>query len=194
MRTLLLRPARESADVQPLAGLPEAVVTDAFLTWSADQQYSLLSTFWNRLMVAAMVGPLEKIVEQPEIPNQILRDVALQRLFELDPSAATPRILEEIKHPHFDNGMFTVKGETLGLLPEETLPQFDQLLASRIEGEDRRTWALDAQLIGRYATKAILPRVRAVYEAASGQWDCVSADGQIRITVFGDWPRNPAPV
>jgi hypothetical protein len=180
VRTLLLRPAHEPGDIKPLAGLPEAEVADAFLALSADQQWSLLYTFWKRLKAAAMVGPLERIVEQPEIRNQMLRDVALQRLYELDPIGARPRILEEIRHPHVDNGMFTVKGETLGVLPEETLPQFDQLLASRIEGEDRRTLGLDAQLIGRYATKAILPRVKAVYEAASGQWDCVTADGLIR--------------
>ncbi len=180
VRTLLLRPAHEPGDIKPLAGLPEAEVADAFLAFSADQQWSLLYTFWQRLKVPAMVGPLEKVVEQPQIRNQMLRDVALQRLYELDPSEGAQRILQEIRHPHLDNGMFTVKGETLGLLPEETLPEFDQLLALRIEEKDSRTRGLDAQLIGRYATKAILPRVKAVYEATPNQWDCVTVDGLVR--------------
>src|ERR1700730_3822277 len=72
--------------------------------------------------------------------------------------------------------MFTVKGETLGLLPNETLSQFDEMLAARIEEKESRTSELDAQLIGRFSTKAILPRVKKVYEANLGQ-DCVSEDG-----------------
>jgi hypothetical protein len=127
-----------------------------------------------------MVGPLEKIVEQPELRNQMLRDVALKRLYELDPSSGAQRILEEIRHPHLDNGTTAVKVETLGVLPEETLPEFDQLLVSRLEGEDRRTRGLDAQLIGRYATTNILSRVKAVYEAEPGPQDCVTADGLVR--------------
>jgi hypothetical protein len=95
----------------------------------------------------------------------------------LNPSEATPLILEEIEHPHLDNGMFTVEGETLGLLQNETLPQFDEMLAARIEDKESRTKGLDAQLIGRYSTKAILPRVKSVYETAPGQWDCVTEDG-----------------
>lgn len=38
---------------------------------------------------------------------------------------------------------------------------------------------LDAQLIGRYSTKAILSRVKAVYEAAPGRWDCRIEDGLV---------------
>lgn len=65
---------------------------------------------------------LETIAVEPEIKHQLLRDVALQELYELDPDQATPYILDEIKHPHIDNGMFTVKAKTLGFPPKETLP------------------------------------------------------------------------
>jgi hypothetical protein len=110
----------------------------------------------------------------------MLRDVALKRLYELDPSAGAQRIVEEIRHPHLDNGTTAVKVETLGVLREETLPEFDQLLVSRLEGEDRRTRGLDAQLIGRYATASILSRVKAVYEAEPGPQDCITVDGLVR--------------
>src|SRR2546429_1743222 len=73
--------------------------------------------------------------------------------------------------------MFTVKGESLGLLPNETLPQFDEMLAARIEQKESRTMGLDAQLIGRYSTKAILPRIRSIYDTAAARWDCVIEDG-----------------
>jgi hypothetical protein len=177
VQTLLLRSFTKPGDVKPLAGLPPGEVAAAFLNLSQDQQWNLLMSFWDRLKDPAMTAPLKKVVEQPNMNHQMLRDLALRRLYDLDPSEATPVILEEIKHPHLDNRMFTVKGETLGLLPEQTLPQFDQMFATRVEDKESRTRSLDAQLIGRYSTRDILPRVKSVYESSRGGWDCVSEDG-----------------
>src|SRR6266851_2191948 len=177
VETLLLRPARGSQDIKPLTALPGTEIASAFLALSPDQQWNLLSTFWERLRMPAMATALETIVAEPAIRHQMLRDVALQRLYELDPAEATPYILDEIKHPRVDNGMFTVTAETLGVLPKETLPDFDQILAARLERKDSHTMPLDTQLVGRYSTKAILPRVKSVYETAPGRWDCVTEDG-----------------
>ena len=163
--------------MKPLPGLPPGEVAAAFLNLSQDQQWNLLMSFWERLKDPAMGAPLKKVAHQPNTSHQMLRDLALRRLYDLDPTEATPIIVEEIEHPHLDNGIFTVKGETLGLLPNETLPQFDQMLAARIEEKNSRTRSLDAQLIGRYSTKEILPRVKSVFESAGGGWDCVSEDG-----------------
>jgi hypothetical protein len=124
-----------------------------------------------------MFAPLEEIALQPQVHNYQLRDVAFQRLYQLDATAATPLFLEEIAHPHIDNNFYTVRADTLGLLPNETLPQFDQVLAARLENRETRTAALDAQLVGRYATKAVLSRIKAAYVARQGGWDCKSEDG-----------------
>jgi hypothetical protein len=177
MQTLLVRPYSGTGDEEPFAGLPPGEVAAAFLNLSQDQQWNLLMSFWERLKGPAMTAPLKKVAQQPDMNHQMLRDLALRRLYDLDPSEGTPVILEEIRHPHLDNGMFTVKGYTLGLLPKETLPQFDEMLAGRIEGKNSRTRSLDAELIGRYSTKEILLRVKAVFESAGGGWDCVSEDG-----------------
>ena len=177
VETLLLRPSREPGDVKPLAGLPAEEVAAAFLNLSQDQQWGLLMSFWERLKDPAMMAPLKKVVEQPNMNHQMLRDLALHCLYDLDPSEATPVFLAEIRNPHLDNGMFTVKGESLGLLPNETLPQFDEMLAARIEQKESRTMGLDAQLIGRYSTNAILPRIRSIYDTAAARWDCVIEDG-----------------
>lgn len=177
VEALLLRPARGSKDIKPLASLPGPEIASAFLALPPDQQWTLLFIFWERLRVPSMVASLETIAAEPEIKHQLLRDVALQRLYELDPDEATSYILDEIRHPHIDNGMFTVKAKTLGVLPQETLPEFDQLLVTRLEQKNRSTVPLDAQLVGRYSTRAILPRVKSVYEANSGKWDCVTEDG-----------------
>ena len=124
-----------------------------------------------------MTTALETIVGEPDIKHQMLRDIAMQRLYELDSDAAKPHILEEIRHPHVDNNMGTVKARTLAVLPQETLPEFDDLLVARLERKDSHTMPLDAQLIARYSTKAILPRVKSLYETAPGRWDCVTEDG-----------------
>ena len=131
VRTLLMRPAHTSGDIKPLNSVPEGDVVSSFRALSLDEQESLLSFFWERLNLSAMVAPLEEIAQRPQVRNAQLRDRALLRLYQLDASTATPLFLEEIAHPHIDNGIFTVNGDTLGLLPNETLPQFDQVLAAR---------------------------------------------------------------
>ena len=177
VEALLLRPARGSQDVKPLTSLPGTEIAAAFLALSPDQQWTLLSTFWVRLKVPAMTTALETTVGEAEIKHQMLRDTAMKRLYELNPDAAKPYILQEIRHPHVDNNMFTVKAQTLGVLPQETLPEFDELLVTRLESKNSQSIPLDAQLIARYSTKAILPRVKSLYEAAPGSWDCVTEDG-----------------
>lgn len=177
VRTLLMRPARTSGDITSLANVPPGDVVSSFRALSPDEQENLLSIFWERLNLSAMAAPLEEIAQQPPMRSWPLRDRALLRLYQLDATAATPLFLEEIAHPHVDNNIYTVSGDTLGLLPNETLPQFDQVLAARLENKETRTAALDAQLVGRYATKDVLPRMKAAYVARQGDWDCKSEDG-----------------
>jgi len=177
VEALLLRPARGSQDVKSLTSLPGTEIAATFLALSPDQQWTLLSTFWERLKVPAMTTALEATLGEADIKHQMLRDAAMQRLYELDPAAAKRYILEEIRHPHVDNSMGTVQARTLGVLPQETLPEFDELLVTRLESKNSHTMPLDAQLIARYSTKAILPRVKSLYEAAPGRWDCITEDG-----------------
>jgi hypothetical protein len=177
IQTVLLRPSRPGSGIELPVGLSGEEIAWAFANLSSDQQWNLLQTFWHRLKVAEMVAPLKKLAQQSEIKNQMLRDMALSRLYELDPSEATPIFLEEIRHPHVENGRFTVTGETLGLLANETLPEFDQMLVDRLEQKESGSRGLDAQLVGRYATKAVFPRVKSIYENPPGRWDCITEDG-----------------
>jgi hypothetical protein len=152
-------------------------VASAFAILPPEQQLNLLQTWWNRVRVPEMVTPLKSLVQDPQIKNQMLRDLAFKGLYELSPKEATPLFLEEIRHPRVTDGRYTVTGATLGLLPNETLPEFDQLLADRMEQNKSGTPDLDAQLIGRYATKAVFPRVKFIYENHLGRWPCVTEDG-----------------
>ncbi len=177
IRTLLQRPARSPSELGPLSSIPSIDLASAFLDLTPDQQYILLSSYWGRLKAATFTPALVQLLGQAEINHQLLRDMALQRLHELDRAKAAPFILAEIKQPHLDSAMSTVKAKTLGLLPETTLPQFDELLARRIADPNSRTLGLDAGLISRYSTATILPQVKAKYESVRGPWACGIADG-----------------
>ena len=59
------------------------------------------------------------------------------------------------------------------------MPEFDELLIARLENRNNHTSQLDAGLIGRYASKAILARAKAVYDRAPGQPDCQIEDGLV---------------
>lgn len=179
VRTLLLRPARDSSDVKPLSAVPDTEIAAAFAALTPTQQSDLLQTFWERLKTPAMVRPLEAVLERPSTGGRdIVRGLAMQRLFELDPRAGRPYILAEIRRPRMDGS--SVVAKALTLLPDETLPEFDETLATRLEAAGRPTIWVDAPLIGRYATAAILPRVKAVYEKDAGNWTCDIEDALAR--------------
>ena len=175
VRTLLLRPVRDPSTGTPLNGLPEAEAASAFLAMTPREQSDLLQTFWERLKTPAMTRTLETVLDQPDRNDETLRGMAIQRLFELDPRAARPYILAEIRKPQ-GSGERTM-ANALTLLPDETLPDFDETLATRLEAPEDRTMPLDARLIGRYATEAILPRVKVIYQKHAGRWACDIEDG-----------------
>ncbi len=123
-----------------------------------------------------MARAIETVLEQPNRVDEMLRATAFQRLYELDPRAARPYILAEIRQPHADNGHWL--SSALVILTDETLPELDEALAARLHANGP-TMSLDARLIGRYSTAAILPCVKAVYQKSAGQWSCDIEDGLV---------------
>ena len=177
VRTLLVRPLRGFTDMKPLSGLPEAEVAAAFVALTPRQQSEMLRFYWERLKTPAMAHALEAVLEHPDRRDEMLRGMALQRLFELDPRAGRSYILAEIRRPQGRVDRFIV--QALTLLPDETLPEFDEMLAMRLEARNSSTRSVDARLIGRYSTAAVLPRVKAVYEKSAGRWACEIEDGLV---------------
>jgi hypothetical protein len=177
IHTVLLRPSHNGSSIGLPTGLSGEEVASAFAILPSEQQLNFLQTSWNRVRVPEMVAPLESLIQDAQIKNQTLRDLAFKRLYELSPKEATPLFLEESRHPRVTDGRYTVTGATLGLLPNETLPEFDQLLTDRMEQNKSGTPDLDAQLIGRYASKVVFPRVKSIYENHLGRWPCVTEDG-----------------
>jgi hypothetical protein len=175
VKALLMRPTRGAADLA--AAIPEGDVASAFAALPEMDQYFTLMSFWDRMRVSAMVGPLEDLARTPRLQNPAVRELAMQRLFDLDPDAAKPIVLEEMRHPHTSPNGQTVKGAALSMLPEKELPEFDELLMGRLEQPESRTRGLDAQLLGRYATKAVLMRAKTSYAAPGSLQDCETQDG-----------------
>lgn len=94
--------------------------------------------------------------------------LALRRLRELSPDEGRTLLLAQIASPHP-----RIDSDTLLSLPDLLLPVLDTALASNLEnGIERRgdDWELYARLVERYATKAILPRMKAAYVDKRGEW------------------------
>jgi hypothetical protein len=144
------------------------------LTW--EQQSSLLSDRWENIKTPALLPLLKRYSQQDfsdvspseyayaiEIPG-----VALRRWFELDPAGARPAIIKEISQP---KPRFEVR--ELGMLPDQTLPEVEQLLIDHLRGNrDFQSASKLARLIARYATRAILPQVLRELDANIGKWTC----------------------
>jgi len=177
VKTLLERPSHGAEEIKPLGGPVAQEAARAFLALSTDDEWNLLLGYWPRLRVLEMLAPLKKLAQQPFIAHPMLRDQVFQRLYDLSPGEAAPLFLAEIAHPHIDQQGATVKAATLGLLSQEALPQFDEILAARLLEKDSRSRDLDAQLVGRFSTASILAKIKAAYQASPSGWSCAAQDG-----------------
>ena len=183
VNTLLLRPD-DGSGMQPLTGVPDAEIASAFALMTPQQQATLLQSFWERMKLPAMARALEGVLQHPDRGDEMLRAEALKRLYDLDPREGRSYIVAEIRSPHMQVGNFLPK--VLTLLPDETLPELDGLLATRLEDPGDQTAGMDARIVARYATAAILPRVKAIYEKRAGQSICDVDDGLIRYFLRTD--------
>ena len=154
-----------------------ASISEVFTRLPLDEQTSLLTYHWRPIASAAMVPVLRGILKRPDDEQHLLevkelRSIALTRFSELSPDEGRRIILDEIRRP-----TSRFHSNVLRSLPEETLPELDNLLATNLE-ESRGPKATNdtevvSMLIERYATDSILPRVRAVFdEAGVGKWAC----------------------
>jgi hypothetical protein len=154
-----------------------ASMPDVFSRLPLEAQVHILQYQWNRVANTAMLPVLRAILKDRDkkIENfrqWDLRSLALRRLYELSPEEGRRIIVDEIRRPEP-----RVDESVLRSLPEETLPELNNLLAANLEQSvgpngSGNTEAI-SELIERYATDEILPQVRAVYEAPGvGRWAC----------------------
>lgn len=136
-----------------------------------DDQQSLLSSYsWARIGGKAWLPLLRQLTKNappPDTPYQSsLYDLAVQRLYELAPAEGRQIILAQIRQPKPRLSL-----NVLTRLPDTRLPQLDDALAKNLK-DHGGSWEAASALVARYATAAILPRVKAAYGDQGGQWAC----------------------
>src|SRR5262245_16233236 len=128
-------------------------------------QSTLLFYRWKQLAGPEML-PIIRRICLGKLAYE-LRDIALKRLYESIPREGREFILEELRRP-----IPSVEIGTLSLLPDETLPELDELWVDNLE-KGRGDRVVMSQLIERYATATVLPRVRAIYGDKAGNQVCL---------------------
>jgi hypothetical protein len=120
------------------------------------QQSELLGAQWKKIAGPEMLPALREIYDTASATSTQFPPVvamAVERLYELDPSHGRTLLLDEMERP-----VPRLPFRTLAILPDATLPSLDKLLAQHLE-QNQST----EELIARYATAAILTPVKAWY-------------------------------
>ena len=137
-----------------------------------EEQSDLLGDWnWTLLRGPDMLPVLRRLyaVPLPVIDSGSAQDdeakqrhsLALRRLMELSPAEGRALLLAEIKNADTKIGL-----PTLCSLPDRRLPTLDTILAANLESSLKHGQgdsAIESRLVERYATSAILLRVKAVY-------------------------------
>ena len=145
-----------------------------------EEQNNLLSDdLWCKLNKPVLLPLLRRLYARPSPPdlepgtfegNEKIEfySLTLRRLTELSPAEGRALLLVEIKSPHP-----RIDVPTLCSLPDRTLPDLDAVLATKLEDylqKHKGDWKTPSRLVERYATQAILPRVKAAYGDDGGKW------------------------
>jgi len=178
LETLLERtpaPRRGEKIRTPEAGIADLAgeLASLFSHFPAEKQFTLLQVRWSQIAHPAMLPVLRRIWDQPRGEMWNLRDMVLRRLYQLDPDEGRRLILEDIKRAE-------PRGDTrvLGILPDREIRELDEPLATMLEnelGSNTGAPGTHLELVERYATAAILPRMKALYEGPLSSWTCVAA-------------------
>ena len=165
-RDALLSVAEASGSRPPwLSGIVESLIAD-FRTLPARMQSSLLDSRWRLLRDRDILPLLNALYEnppQPPLGYPSISELVLKRIYQLDPERGRQLILEELRQKDGPR----IGGNTLMMLPDENLPELDEVFAAQVA----RGGPLPVQLITRYATGGIVEEVEARYLAFNAELD-----------------------
>ena len=132
-------------------------LTASFLDLPVDRQLRLLRHSWSRLSNPEMLPALRALAAKGPVPNEMSGDIALFRLHQLAPGEGRAAILREIAAPRPGATL-----ASLGSLPDRELRDFDDRLAANVESASGfEDLSIRAELLHRYASTAVAPRVLA---------------------------------
>jgi len=167
----------QSTEAALRATLREQLAED-FLDLPASDQSDLLYGRWPDIADAAMLPALRRLYsDTPPEPDQQGQYVSLllQRITDLAPSEGRALTLKEIErqHPRLDLTFHH-------LLPDKEIPELDKSLAANLEASNGDDMTI-VELIGRYASTAIFPRVLAMEQDRLGTMPC---EAQARFVAY----------
>jgi iron complex outermembrane receptor protein len=149
-----------------LKNFPREAVA-AFKQQDFEIQLNLLTYSWDRFAFPAIAPVLEALYKSPPDDSAHMRDMALRRLYQLNPGQARPFILSELERSDLRLSL-----NTLQLLPDEELPDIEGawVIGLRQGVLDER---IDAAIrIERFGSRAIVKEVTQIYVAQGSQWTC----------------------
>ncbi len=156
----------QSTDKVLLAELRKRMAGE-FLNLPASDQFELLGDRWPHIASPAMLPVLRQLYNNPPPgPNEQFVALVLKRIAELAPPEGRALVLKEMQrqHPRLDLRF-------VHLLPDKEIPELDEPLAANLEASNGEDMTI-VELIGRYATTAIFPRVLAMEEDRVGKMPC----------------------
>jgi hypothetical protein len=161
------RATKTPEEAQANAALASALVS-VFADLPANTQGRLLEYQWPLVASPEMLPVLRRIYQKPAKGNDMLPGDALRRIYELSPDEGRRLIIEEARRPSP-----RVRMDVLGMLPDESLPEVDSLVAERLAA-GAGTFNEDSflQLAERYATAAVSPQLKMTYESKIGRMAC----------------------
>lgn len=157
-------------------------LAEVFADLSPSDQQNLLEFRWENIASPDMVPVLRRLYEHPPQNVYGLQFVGLvlERLYEVAPAEGRALIVNEIKsdHPRFDLRF-------VRLLPDQEIPELDEPLAENLEASNGQESTI-VELISRYATPAIFPRVLAVEGSQVGNMACEPQEAFIAYAFRSD--------
>jgi hypothetical protein len=170
----------KSIDSALLAKLRKEIAA-SFTELPISEQSMLLYIRWENIASPAMIPVLKGLYENPPPgSNEQFIAFVLDDLFRLDPAEGRSLLLTEMKSPAARLDLRFVR-----LLPEKEIPELDNPLVENLEagkGDEDTIW----QLIGRYATPAVFPRVLAVEERRADHLSCEAQAAFLTYAVKSD--------
>lgn len=160
-------PRREGEAAQDEKLLKDALAA-VFTELPVRDQAQLLEHQWAKVAAPSMLPALRRIYRSPPKGDDRLPGLALRRLYELAPDEGRRLILEELRRA----GGPKVSAQTLAVLPDETLPEADALVAAALGASGGVEEESMLRLAARYATAASAPPLLSHYEARVGRMAC----------------------
>jgi hypothetical protein len=172
-------------------------VLSTFFDLPAEQQNQILQSNWSAIRQPAALPVLRKLLARPtpafhdDYSSSQWFGLLLTRLRQLSPDEGRKAIINEIEY-----SKPRAKIEILGSLPDAMLPSLDDVLIKRLEqSRDFTDGLIHAQLIERYASPRIAPRVKAFFEKLpNGNWPYAAGYALLAFLLRADPPYGLAAI